>query len=135
MECWRFYTSGANGKITGRRFAGCGGRDAALDSPVEMAAERYPMEEVESGDAILPAPGLCSAYSANRDEQQFERATNSITRPNNRLSFGRDALLSRALRLRALRAGRHQACPTNAKIASGSAVQKIRWKPGLVLRG
>ncbi|HVG92376.1 MAG TPA: cytochrome P450, partial [Alphaproteobacteria bacterium] len=66
-----------------------------FDSPLEMASERYAAEEVELSGTSIPAGARVYAViaSANRDEQQFERADQfDLTRLNNRhLSFGMGA--------------------------------------------
>jgi cytochrome P450 PksS len=108
---------------------------------LETATERYAREDVEIGGVKIPKGGLIFAVlaSANRDEEEFENADvlNLAREPNRHLAFGYgihyclgaplarietqiaiSTLLRRLPRLRlAMPAGR------------------LRWKPGLVLRG
>jgi cytochrome P450 len=112
-----------------------------FDSPVEMATERYSTEEVEFSGTTIPAGARVYVViaSANRDEQQFERADQfDITRPNNRhLSFGMGthyclgaplARLEGQIAITALL--KHM-----PKLRLAVPYNEIRWKPGLVLRG
>jgi cytochrome P450 len=112
-----------------------------FDGPLEMATERFTLEPIEFSGVTIPAGAMVYAViaSANRDEQQFERADQmDITRANNRhLSFGQGthyclgaplARLEAKIAITALL--RHMprlrlACPP----------AQIRWKPGLILRG
>jgi cytochrome P450 len=112
-----------------------------FDSPLEMATERYATEEVEFSGTAIPAGARVYVViaSANRDEQQFERADQlDITRTNNRhLSFGMGAHYCLGAPLARLEA---QIAITallrqmpNLRLAAPYG--EIRWKPGLVLRG
>jgi len=108
-----------------------------FDSPVEMATERYTTEDVEFSPAGARVHVVIA--SANRDEQQFERADQfDITRQNNRhLSFGMGthyclgaplARLEGQIAITALL--RHM-----SKLRLAVPYNQIRWRPGLVLRG
>jgi len=112
-----------------------------FDSPVEMATERYTTEDVEFSGTTIPAGARVHVViaSANRDEQQFERADQfDITRPNNRhLSFGMGthyclgaplARLEGQIAITALL--KHM-----PKLCLAVPYNEIRWRPGLVLRG
>ncbi len=112
-----------------------------FDGPLEMATERYAIEDVAIGDVTIPRGALVHAVlaSANRDERQFPDPDSlDLTRePNRHLAFGLgvhyclgaplarlegqiafDALLRRFpdMRLSVPRA-------------------QLRWRRGLVLRG
>src|SRR6476646_353736 len=112
-----------------------------FDSPVEMATERYTKEKIEVAGVAIPAGARVYVViaSANRDEQQFERADQfDITRSNNRhLSFGMGthyclgaplARLEGQIALTALL--KHM-----PKLRLRVPHNEIRCKPGLVLRG
>jgi len=112
-----------------------------FDSPVEMATERYTKEGIEVGGVAIPAGARVYAViaSANRDEQQFERADQfDITRSNNRhLSFGMGthyclgaplARMEGQIAITALL--KHM-----PKLRLRVPYNEIRWRPGLVLRG
>lgn len=112
-----------------------------FDSPVEMATERYTKEKIEVGGVAIPAGARVYVViaSANRDEQQFERADQfDITRSNNRhLSFGMGthyclgaplARIEGQIAITALL--KHM-----PKLGLGVPYNKISWRPGLVLRG
>jgi cytochrome P450 len=112
-----------------------------FDSPVEMATERYATEEVEFSGTAIPAGARVYVViaSANRDEQQFERADQfDITRPNNRhLSFGMGAHYCLGAPLARLEG---QIAITALlkrmpKLRLAMPYNEIRWKSGLVLRG
>ena len=112
-----------------------------FDSPLEMATERYATEEVEFSGTAIPAGARVYVViaSANRDEQQFERADNfDITRPNNRhLSFGMGAHYCLGAPLARLEG---QIAITALlkrmpKLRLAVPYSEIRWKPGLILRG
>lgn len=112
-----------------------------FDSPVEMATERYTKEKIEVGGVAIPAGARVYVViaSANRDEQQFERADEfDITRSNNRhLSFGMGthyclgaplARIEGQIAITALL--KHM-----PKLRLRVPYNEIRWRPGLVLRG
>jgi cytochrome P450 len=112
-----------------------------FDSPLEMATERYATEEVEFSGTAIPAGARVYVViaSANRDEQQFERADQfDITRPNNRhLSFGMGAHYCLGAPLARLEG---QIAITALlkrmpKLRLAVPYGEIRWKPGLILRG
>jgi cytochrome P450 len=112
-----------------------------FDSPVEMATERSATEEVEFSGTAIPAGARVYVViaSANRDEQQFERADQfDITRPNNRhLSFGMGAHYCLGAPLARLEG---QIAITALlkrmpKLRLAVPHNEIRRKPGLVLRG
>lgn len=112
-----------------------------FDGPVAMATERFSLEPVELSGTMIPAGALVYIViaSANRDEQQFERADElDIARINNRhLSFGQGthyclgaplARLEARIAITALLKHMPQlrlACPEH----------RIRWKKGLLIRG
>jgi cytochrome P450 PksS len=112
-----------------------------FDSPVEMATERYTKEKIEVSGVAIPAGARVYVViaSANRDEQQFERADEfDITRSNNRhLSFGMGthyclgaplARIEGQIAITALL--KHM-----PKLRLRVPYNEIRWRPGLVLRG
>jgi cytochrome P450 len=112
-----------------------------FDGPLEMATERFTLQPIELGGATIPSGAMVYVViaSANRDEQQFERADQlDITRANNRhLSFGLGMHYCLGAPLARLEADiaitallRHM---PQLHLASLSA--QIRWKPGLILRG
>jgi cytochrome P450 PksS len=112
-----------------------------FDSPVEMATERYMKEKIEVSRVAIPAGARVYVViaSANRDEQQFERADEfDITRSNNRhLSFGMGthyclgAPLARIEGQIAITALLKHMPKLRLRVPSN----EIRWRPGLVLRG
>ena len=112
-----------------------------FESPVEMATERYTKEKIEISEVAIPAGARVYVViaSANRDEQQFERAEQfDITRSNNRhLSFGIGthyclgaplARMEGQIAITALL--KHM-----GKLRLRVPYSEIRWRPGLVLRG
>jgi cytochrome P450 len=112
-----------------------------FDSPLEMATERYTTEKLEVSGVAVPAGARVYVViaSANRDEQQFERADQfDITRSNNRhLSFGMGthyclgaplARIEGQIAITALL--KHM-----PKLRLRVPCKEIRWRPGLVLRG
>jgi cytochrome P450 PksS len=113
-----------------------------FDGPLEMATERFTLQPIELlGGVTIPSGAMVYVViaSANRDEQQFERADQlDITRANNRhLSFGLGMHYCMGAPLARLEADiaitallRHM---PQLHLASLSA--QIRWKPGLILRG
>jgi cytochrome P450 len=112
-----------------------------FDSPLEMATERYTTEEVEYSGTAIPSGARVYVViaSANRDEQQFERADQfDITRPNNRhLSFGVGAHYCMGAPLARLEG---QIAITALlkrmpELRLAVAYNEISWKPGLILRG
>lgn len=112
-----------------------------FDSPVEMATERYTLESVQYSGTTIPAGARIYVViaSANRDEQQFERADQfDITRQNNRhLSFGMGAHYCLGAPLARLEG---QIAITALlkrmpELRMAVPYSKIRWKPGLILRG
>lgn len=112
-----------------------------FDSPLEMASERYAAEAVEFSGTAIPAGARVYVViaSANRDEQQFERADQfDITRQNNRhLSFGMGAHYCLGAPLARLEG---QIAITALlkwmpELRMAVPYSKIRWKPGLILRG
>jgi cytochrome P450 len=62
-------------------------------SPVEMATERYPREDMEIGGKTIPRGELVLAVlgSANRDDWHFEEpdSLDLARAPNRHLAFGR----------------------------------------------
>jgi cytochrome P450 PksS len=112
-----------------------------FDSPLEMATERYTMEKIEVSGMAIPAGARVYVViaSANRDEQQFERADQfDITRPNNKhLSFGMGAHYCLGAPLARIEG---QIAITALlkhmpKLRLAAPYNEIRWKPGLILRG
>jgi cytochrome P450 PksS len=112
-----------------------------FDGPLEMATERFTLQPIEVGGVTIPSGAMVYAViaSANRDEQQFERADQlDITRANNRhLSFGLGMHYCLGAPLARLEADiaitallRHM---PQLRLACFSA--QIRWKAGLILRG
>jgi cytochrome P450 PksS len=112
-----------------------------FDSPLEMATERYAAEEVGFNGTAIPAGARVYVViaSANRDEQQFERADQfDITRQNNRhLSFGMGAHYCLGAPLARLEG---QIAITALlkrmpELRLAGPYNEVRWKSGLVLRG
>ena len=112
-----------------------------FDGPLEMATERFTLQPIELGGVTIPSGAMVYVViaSANRDEQQFERADQlDIARANNRhLSFGLGMHYCLGAPLARLEADiaitallRHM---PQLHLACLSA--QIRWKPGLILRG
>jgi cytochrome P450 len=109
-------------------------------SPVELATERYPREDVEIRGTTIPRGELVLAVigSANRDERHFENPDAlDITRdPNRHLAFGRGGVhhclgapLARMEGQIAIGALVRRF--PEARLAPGS----LRWRRGLFLRG
>src|SRR6476660_1397206 len=112
-----------------------------FDSPLEMATERYATEEVEFSGTAIPAGARVYVViaSANRDQQQFERANQfDITRANNRhLSFGMGAHYCLGAPLARLE-GQIAVTALLRRLPNlrlRVPADEIKWKPGLVLRG
>jgi len=112
-----------------------------FDSPVEMATERYTRESVHYSGTTIPAGARIYVViaSANRDEQQFERANEfDITRANNRhLSFGMGAHYCLGAPLARLE-GQIAVTALLRRLPNlrlRVPADEIKWKPGLVLRG
>ncbi len=111
-------------------------------SPVEMATERYPREDVEIEGTTIPRGELVLAVlgSANRDERHFENPNvlNLARDPNRHLAFGRGGVhhclgapLARMEGQIAISAFlRHF---PEARLAV--ALKSLRWRRGVFLRG
>jgi cytochrome P450 len=111
-------------------------------SPVEMATERYPREDVEIEGTTIPRGELVLAVlgSANRDERHFEDPdVFDITRdPNRHLAFGRGgvhhclgaplARMEGQIAISAL-----LRCFPNLRLAA--APESLSWRRGVFLRG
>jgi cytochrome P450 len=112
-----------------------------FNGPLETATERYAREDVEIGGIVIPKGGLTFAVlaSANRDEEEFEKAdVLTLDRePNRHLAFGygihyclgaplarMEAQIAISTLLRRL-----------PRLRLTTPAGKLRWKPGLVLRG
>jgi cytochrome P450 PksS len=111
------------------------------DSPVQLASERYPREDVTIAGLRIPAgePVHAVLGSANRDDRQFERPDDlDITRePNRHLAFGQGVHFCVGAPLARL----------EGQIAISSLVRRcpdlrlavppeaLRHRPGLGLRG
>lgn len=112
-----------------------------FDSPVEMATERYTLESVQYSGTTIPAGARIYVViaSANRDEQQFERANDfDITRTNNRhLSFGMGAhyCLGAPLARMEGQIAITALLRSLPNLGLRVPVDEVKWKPGLVLRG
>ena len=111
-------------------------------SPVEMATERYPREDVEISGTRIPRGELVLAVlgSANRDERHFEDpdALDLARDPNRHLAFGRGGVhhclgapLARMEGQIAI--GAFLRCHPQARLAVGP--ESLRWRRGLFLRG
>ena len=109
-------------------------------SPVELATERYPREDVEIRGTTIPRGELVLAVigSANRDERYFEDpdALDIARDPNRHLAFGRGGVhhclgapLARMEGQIAIGALVRRF--PEARLAPGS----LRWRRGLFLRG
>lgn len=112
-----------------------------FDSPVEMATERYTLESVQYSGTTIPAGARIYVVlaSANRDEQQFEKANEfDIARANNRhLSFGMGAHYCLGAPLARLE-GQIAVTALLRRLPNlrlRVPADEIKWKPGLVLRG
>ncbi len=111
-------------------------------SPVELATERYPREEVEVAGTRIPRGELVLAVigSANRDERHFEDpdALDLARDPNRHLAFGRGGVhhclgapLARMEGQIAINALLRRF--PRARLAA--APETLRWRRGLFLRG
>jgi cytochrome P450 PksS len=111
-------------------------------SPVEMATERYPREEVEIAGTTIPRGELVLAVlgSANRDERHFEapEVLDLARDPNRHLAFGRGgvhhclgASLARMEGQIAVGAFLRRFPEARLAVASDS----LRWRRGVFLRG
>jgi cytochrome P450 PksS len=110
-------------------------------SPVEMATERFPREDITIAGVTIPRGEMVFAAiaSANRDERQFVHPdTLDITRePNKHLAFGQGAHFCLGAPLARLEG--QVALNTLLRRAAGLrlavAPAELRWRRGLVLRG
>jgi cytochrome P450 PksS len=111
-------------------------------SPVEMATERYPREEVEIAGTTIPRGELVLAVlgSANRDERHFEEpeVLDLARDPNRHLAFGRGGVhhclgapLARMEGQIAVGAFLRRFPEARLAVASDS----LRWRRGVFLRG
>ena len=111
-------------------------------SPVEIATERYPRQDVEIGATTIPRGELVLAIlgSANRDERHFEDPdVLDLTRdPNKHLAFGRGGVhhclgapLARMEGQIAIGAFLRRFPKASLAVTSES----LRWRRGLFLRG
>lgn len=111
-------------------------------SPVEMATERYPREDVMIGGTTIPRGELVLAVlgSANRDEERFEDpdSLDLVRDPNRHLAFGRGGVhhclgapLARMEGQIALNALLRRFPEARLTVAPES----LRWRRGLFLRG
>jgi cytochrome P450 PksS len=111
-------------------------------SPVEMATERYPREDVEIGGTTIPRGELVLAVlgSANRDERHFEdpNVLDLARDPNRHLAFGRGGVhhclgapLARMEGQIALSAFLKRFPEARLAVAPES----LRWRRGVFLRG
>jgi len=111
-------------------------------SPVEMATERYPREDVEIEGTTIPRGELVLAVlgSANRDERHFEdpNVLNLARDPNRHLAFGRGGVhhclgapLARMEGQIAISAFLRHFPRARLAVASES----LRWRRGVFLRG
>ena len=110
-------------------------------SPVEMATERYALEDIEISGTTIPAGSLVGAViaSANRDARQFTEPDklDLLRSPNKHLAFGLGAHYCTGASLARL----------EGKIAIKTLLEeiphfklavpanKLRWRRGLVTRG
>jgi cytochrome P450 PksS len=111
-------------------------------SPVEMATERYPREEVEIAGTTIPRGELVLAVlgSANRDEWHFEEpeVLDLARDPNRHLAFGRGGVhhclgapLARMEGHITIRALLRRFPRAHLAVAH----ETLRWRRGLFLRG
>ena len=111
-------------------------------SPVEMATERYPREDVEIEGTTIPRGELVLAVlgSANRDERHFEDpdVLDLARDPNKHLAFGRGGVhhclgppLARMEGQIALSAFLRRFPEARLAVAP----QSLRWRRGVFLRG
>jgi len=111
-------------------------------SPVEIATERYPRQDVEIGATTIPRGELVLAIlgSANRDERHFEDPDElDLARdPNKHLAFGRGGVhhclgapLARMEGQIAIGAFLRRFPKASLAVTSES----LRWRRGLFLRG
>jgi cytochrome P450 len=112
-------------------------------SPVEMATERYPREDVEIEGTTIPRGELVLAVlgSANRDERHFEDpdVLNLARDPNRHLAFGRGGVhhclgapLARMEGQIAISAFVRHFPEARLTVAPESS---LRWRRGVFLRG
>ncbi len=110
-------------------------------SPVESATERFTREELTIAGVTIPRGEMVFGViaSANRDEQQFPNPDFlDITRePNKHLSFGIGTHFCLGAPLARLEAQIAIATLLRRvpKLRLGVAPERLRWRPGLVLRG
>lgn len=112
-----------------------------FNGPLETATERYAREDVEIHGVLIPKGGLTYAVlaSANRDEKEFENPDHlDLARePNRHLAFGYGihyclgAPLARMEAQIAISTLLRRLPRLHLTMPAG----KLRWKPGLVLRG
>jgi cytochrome P450 len=110
-------------------------------SPVDMATERYPREDVTIAGVTIPRGQMVFAAiaSANRDERQFVNPnTLDITRePNRHLSFGlgNHFCLGAALARLEGQIALGTLLRRVPHLRLGIAPEALRWRRGLVIRG
>ena len=111
-------------------------------SPVEMATERYPREDVEIEGTTIPRGELVLAVlgSANRDERHFEDpdVLNLARDPNRHLAFGRGGV-HHCLGAPLARMEGQIAVSALLKHFPGARLavspDSLRWRRGVFLRG
>ena len=108
-------------------------------SPLETATERYAREDVTIAGVTIPRGSLVFAViaSANRDEQHFTEPDRlDITRePNQHLSFGMGPHYCLGAPLARLEGQIAISTLLRRTTRLALANEKLRWRPGLVLRG
>jgi cytochrome P450 PksS len=110
-------------------------------SPVEMAPERYPREDVALAGAVVPRGAMVFVVigSANRDERQFANpdALDITREPNRHLAFGLGAHFCLGASLARLEGQ----IAINTLLRRAPALRlavapdRLRWRCGLVNRG
>jgi cytochrome P450 PksS len=108
-------------------------------SPLETATERYAREDVTIAGVTIPRGSLVFAViaSANRDEQYFSEPDRlDITRePNPHLAFGMGPHYCLGAPLARLEGQIAISSLLRRTVRLTLATEKLRWRPGLVLRG
>jgi cytochrome P450 PksS len=110
-------------------------------SPVEMATERFPRQDVTVAGTRIPRGEMVLAViaSANRDERQFVNADilDLAREPNKHVSFGQGVHFCLGAPLARLEGqlAINTLLRRTGRLALAVAPEALRWRRGLVLRG